>query len=696
MNRPAEKTGTEAAKGAEPAGKIGTEATDPKAPHVLVVGGGIAGLTTTLRLAERGYRVTLLEKKVMLGGNLASRTIKGGECLDVYPHMYQAWYKNFWALMADVHGEPEAAGGDPGQVAEKAAAEDDTENSGQPASEAADPIWKQECFRPFSKVWQAQPMEKDRRPQLAGLTRPYSAAHLLENLFSGVAPPADMFLFGYASIDLMAEKRNPTLKLENVSLTGYLSSRVYMTQTALEAYEAFVLRVWGIPAYMISAADCQAYAAYCYATADEDGYLSTGAAEQNVINPIVEKLATFTIPGGKPAVNIELGCEVTGIALQAAKKTSKKDCYSVGKVEWRKPEDPPATPPASAQFAARRIAKGLEYDLEEPTGINIAFSAEVPKVPIKVDGFEVGTESNVDSVVLAVPPNVLSTLARRRPPAAGGTRIVDAIPALAELHRVGSAPIPVLHLYLKKKLKIPSDPVALNGSLLSLAFTDISNNWQTLKGSTGSVLALSCSEPIPLTGPYWQDDAFAMVKELARYLPFNPGDEWGSGGDVNWAKTKNTYETNADSQLSLNAVGTDRWRPETSYPDDVENLFFAGDYCKHDYGITTIEGAVATGIKAAAAVRGPGGLGDEIDPIAVELLPSEVFVGMRYAWLTSALAAMGWSKFTTPSDVAKRASEEGSTTSGDPFEALAKSSTLRYLLTPGLPAQGDPSKFAKR
>ena len=92
-----------------------------------------------------------------------------------------------------------------------------------------------------------------------------------------------MFLFGYASLDLMAEMSNPTLKLENVSLTGYLSSRVYMTQTALEAYEAFVLRVWGIPAYMISAADCQAYAKYCYATADEDGLLSTGAAQDNVI-----------------------------------------------------------------------------------------------------------------------------------------------------------------------------------------------------------------------------------------------------------------------------------------------------------------------------------------------------------------------------------------------------------------------------
>src|SRR5206468_2945178 len=83
----------------------------------------------------------------------------------VYPHMFQAWYKNFWDLMKDV-----------------------------------DPGWEG-SFRRFSKVWQAQPMADGKTPRLASLTRPYSAAHLLENLFSGVAPPADMFLFGYASLD---------------------------------------------------------------------------------------------------------------------------------------------------------------------------------------------------------------------------------------------------------------------------------------------------------------------------------------------------------------------------------------------------------------------------------------------------------------------------------------------------------------
>jgi flavocytochrome c len=39
--------------------------------HVIVVGGGLAGLTTSLQLAAKGARVTLLDKETRLGGNSA-------------------------------------------------------------------------------------------------------------------------------------------------------------------------------------------------------------------------------------------------------------------------------------------------------------------------------------------------------------------------------------------------------------------------------------------------------------------------------------------------------------------------------------------------------------------------------------------------------------------------------------------------
>ena len=41
-------------------------------PSVVVVGGGLAGITAALRLADRGRQVTLLEAKPRLGGLTAS------------------------------------------------------------------------------------------------------------------------------------------------------------------------------------------------------------------------------------------------------------------------------------------------------------------------------------------------------------------------------------------------------------------------------------------------------------------------------------------------------------------------------------------------------------------------------------------------------------------------------------------------
>ena len=70
--------------------------------HVTIAGGGLAGLSAALRLAERGYRVSLYESKSALGGNVASRHVGERVWLDVYPHMYLNWYHNFWALLADV------------------------------------------------------------------------------------------------------------------------------------------------------------------------------------------------------------------------------------------------------------------------------------------------------------------------------------------------------------------------------------------------------------------------------------------------------------------------------------------------------------------------------------------------------------------------------------------------------------------
>src|SRR5205085_709767 len=98
----------------------------------------------------------------------------------------------------------------------------------------------------------------------------------------------------------------------NISLWGYLNSRPYMTHAALNAYEAFILRVWGIPAYSISAVDCRTYGQFCYAAAEEPGWLCMGPAEKFVIGPIVKALEK------NEKVSIRCGTTVEEVTMRRA------------------------------------------------------------------------------------------------------------------------------------------------------------------------------------------------------------------------------------------------------------------------------------------------------------------------------------------------------------------------------------------
>jgi squalene-associated FAD-dependent desaturase len=54
---------------------------------VIVIGGGLAGLSSAVALAEAGFRVRLLEKRPHLGGRAASYLLPGGEHVDNCQHV---------------------------------------------------------------------------------------------------------------------------------------------------------------------------------------------------------------------------------------------------------------------------------------------------------------------------------------------------------------------------------------------------------------------------------------------------------------------------------------------------------------------------------------------------------------------------------------------------------------------------------
>ncbi len=54
---------------------------------VIVIGGGLAGLSAAVALAEAGYRITLLEKRPFLGGRATSYVLPSGDHVDNCQHV---------------------------------------------------------------------------------------------------------------------------------------------------------------------------------------------------------------------------------------------------------------------------------------------------------------------------------------------------------------------------------------------------------------------------------------------------------------------------------------------------------------------------------------------------------------------------------------------------------------------------------
>jgi squalene-associated FAD-dependent desaturase len=69
------------------------------APHVVVVGGGLAGITAAIALAETGSRVTLLEARPRLGGATSSFT-RGGLTIDNGQHVFLRCCTAYRGLLA--------------------------------------------------------------------------------------------------------------------------------------------------------------------------------------------------------------------------------------------------------------------------------------------------------------------------------------------------------------------------------------------------------------------------------------------------------------------------------------------------------------------------------------------------------------------------------------------------------------------
>jgi len=415
-----------------------------------------------------------------------------------------------------------------------------------------------------------------------------SLQDLVGNLFSGVAPAVDIYLWTYSMLDMLAHPFDAQRLIGQYSVSGFVQSRAYATERVIALHDFILMLIWSVHAGNTSASSYRSFLLQSFGTISPLLWLLKGSLEQKLIGPLEAKLRALGCEIHKDTRVVEVvvdGARVTALKLQ------KTPSYAAGDTMNPMRRAPEQTP-------------GPMHDAP-------------------------------DYIVLAVPPAALALLVEN---GEVGRRIVDRVPHLSELQRLNSEPIAVLDLYFTRKLDgLPRENVAMVDSTCDLSFLDLSQLWDNPAMRDVTVLTVAASDYWALSSEDPEQNGQAMIQTLHDYLPlFDPGAKWGQSADIDWTRTH--YESNKSDTLFINQVGSEAWRPHTHYAA-VSNLFFAGDLCLNKIDMATVEAAVTSGLNAAIAIQQKDPLGDPIKIAHLPTCPETAILAMKLLMAPSAYGA---------------------------------------------------------
>lgn len=421
------------------------------------------------------------------------------------------------------------------------------------------------------------------------LLNPTSLEAIITNLKSGAMSPAEMFLMGYSMVDLAGYpfNREGNTQLDKQSVNGFLYSQSTSSEQVAELENYMLQVIWSIRSEQTSAVTYQDFIRHTlsFPNGAPFAHMLKSSLQDGVIAPIEALIKKL---GGK----IETSTEVEAIRL----------VDDTPQLHWRK------------------------------TGSNARSKSGI-----------------FDQVVIAVPAKPLTDLVLGNQNIAKGDRIIDREQSLSQVRRLRSVPIPVIDIYLKRKLPgFPAENIGLTNAKYGLSVVDIAQLWDgDFDGKTALVIAASDGESLP--GHDFDAQAWFMMQELQRYYPdIDIGKKWGDPDcDIDWGKTY--ARSNADYGLFLNDVGSWDWMPATVYPGTLPNIAFAGDLCRGNVDMATIEGAVESGVRAAAAVQhfdaavhGGTTRGKPIELVKHQTYGNTALRAAKIALMPFAYLAKGW------------------------------------------------------
>ena len=605
-------------------------------PSAVVVGAGIAGLSAAFYLAERGFQVTVYEKEKTAGGNLGAtstpstqRRAAGLEnVFEVYPHMFGDWYDNFWQLM-------EAIG----------RGKDNPD------------IWR--AMTEFKFLSKPRSPGNIFHPSYKTLRNNGALLSFWSNLTSGIIPLPDMFLAGYAALDLLAEDFKDTDGLNVATLNDFLNTRFYGSKYVTQFYQMIILYIWSLEPDESSVYACQRFFQFQFRRPSPTAWvLNSGDAYTSVIEPLVKHLVDklhVKFCFDTPVVAASLNHEKSAVEqLLIIENYSNKKSFKVI------PRHPGKAPASFYIFAVPPETLSALVQTPIPSKIpRLGARAEAPPI-LRINKFGIITDFLLDP--LPAPPPAASvaedeyTTEEMSTDADGVTvvesassadnaseraidyslslqtpirpAIVDAIDELATTKTLSAEPIPVLYIGFKQGAEInhliPEHCyVGLTDSKYALTCVEVTQEFKSANSllpcsghSVEMILALAASDygelpifrtPSVLPGrPGSQPSVSALelqtLEDKSRGLLLEEASKYlpFNQDDIEWC----FFRTNTNHRLFLNDVDSARNPVKTVYRHHsnsrpiINNLAFAGDYCSQDVVMSSVEAAVESGIRA--------------------------------------------------------------------------------------------------
>lgn len=381
------------------------------------------------------------------------------------------------------------------------------------------------------------------------------------NANSGIAHWSDVVLFAYSQYALLCDADIDREEfLNRVTVNGYMRSLPYMSDVAALLHDELLLRIWAIPSYLISARSYRTY---------------------------LSLLAPFRTLGASLAVM----------------KQNFEDGF------WRPFLETLHRHPGFTLVRNARL-----------TGIRLTASRDrVSEILVRYDGEQSARPEPVQSLIVAIPPGPLLEVLH----APDSLALRQELPGLLDLSKLTVQHTAALTLCFNRRLEIPGvddEPVSLVDELESIyatedlaprnglaseygiSFMDVAR----LRGADHpTVLTVLASDVDSLRFLDDEEACQRVLAELRRYVRFDDR-------DVDWSHSH--YQAHPGEPLVVNAVGSWEYRPEVRVANSareilhgqpwrtIHNLYLAGDYCRSQIDIISLEGAIHTGIWAAHAL----------------------------------------------------------------------------------------------